>query len=357
MVNPVQNEIIVQARQGSVAAIIQILNESLADEGVRTRAVFNNKILELLCEAGTANQLDPSTLVAKIQAILENIAPRHVRRVHLYGRIAQEQQLLWLQAIHRDPENQLLWSESIILKRPSVGKQLVTWLRIGQTKHPKLLLPQGLEQSSSDKNASWSVVLVGIGMGLVLLFASWQLFKGQVSDKQASQSSEAGAPSSSSELPPGLPPESPPEVPSSGTPQPPSSVLPEERSSPSQTPSDEPSNVPPTPTVVPPPNTIATDSAKDSANGPTYASTKESADEAFVQAVRVAEKAWQEGKVANSESLWLDLATQWKKAADLMEKVPPNHPRFAIAQDRVGLYRQFSDEALRQANRFSTLQP
>ena len=52
MVNSV-NDIAKQARRGSVSAIIQILNEKLADSGVRTRAIFEDGILQLLCEAPT----------------------------------------------------------------------------------------------------------------------------------------------------------------------------------------------------------------------------------------------------------------------------------------------------------------
>lgn len=41
------NDIAWQAHQGSVAAIIQLLNENLAHLGVRTRAVFSNGVLQL----------------------------------------------------------------------------------------------------------------------------------------------------------------------------------------------------------------------------------------------------------------------------------------------------------------------
>src|ERR671932_2720775 len=70
-----------QARQGSVAAIIQTLNEQLADVGVRTRAVFAAGVLQLLCEAATKEQLEQSVLIAQIRQILEDIAPRNIRRV------------------------------------------------------------------------------------------------------------------------------------------------------------------------------------------------------------------------------------------------------------------------------------
>ena len=47
MVDSIEN-ITKQARQGSVAAIIQVLNDKLADSGVRTRAIFEDGVLQLL---------------------------------------------------------------------------------------------------------------------------------------------------------------------------------------------------------------------------------------------------------------------------------------------------------------------
>ena len=43
--------IVLQAHQGSVAAIIQLLNDNLAHLGIITRGVFSNGVLQLLCEA------------------------------------------------------------------------------------------------------------------------------------------------------------------------------------------------------------------------------------------------------------------------------------------------------------------
>ena len=42
------NDIRKQAHQGSVAAIIQVLNQELSDLGVRTRAVYDGGLLQLL---------------------------------------------------------------------------------------------------------------------------------------------------------------------------------------------------------------------------------------------------------------------------------------------------------------------
>ena len=119
------NDIAWQAHQGSVAAIIQILNERLANSGVRTRAIFDSGVLQLLCEASTVDKLEQSVLVKQIQQILELIAPRNIRRVNINSRIVREQQLLWLEEISRDPENQLLWSQEVTLVKPHIFKQLI----------------------------------------------------------------------------------------------------------------------------------------------------------------------------------------------------------------------------------------
>jgi hypothetical protein len=69
MTNPI-DDIARQARQGSVASIIQILNDELAQLGVRARAVFAEGVLQLLCEAATPQLLEQSSLVDRVQEIL-----------------------------------------------------------------------------------------------------------------------------------------------------------------------------------------------------------------------------------------------------------------------------------------------
>ncbi|UKO98522.1 hypothetical protein [Nostoc sp. UHCC 0870] len=117
------NDIAWQAHQGSVAAIIQLLNDNLTKSGVRIRAIFADGILQLLCEAAKVELLEQSSLVEQIQQILESIAPRNIRRVNINSRIVREQQLLWLTEIER--ENQLLWSQEITLAQPNVVQQLI----------------------------------------------------------------------------------------------------------------------------------------------------------------------------------------------------------------------------------------
>ncbi len=107
------DDIVQQARQGSVAAIIQVLNEKLAEAGVRTRAMFADGVLQLLCEASSVSHLEQSFLVERVREILEWLAPRHIRRVKINSRIVREQQLLWLEEISREPEKQLLWAKKL----------------------------------------------------------------------------------------------------------------------------------------------------------------------------------------------------------------------------------------------------
>ena len=112
------NDIFGQARQGSVAAIIQILNERLEEDEIRTRAVFEDGILQLLCEAPSPEQLEQSHVIQRVQRILETINPRRISKVNINSRIVCEQQLLWLEEINRDPDKHLLWSEFITLQKP-----------------------------------------------------------------------------------------------------------------------------------------------------------------------------------------------------------------------------------------------
>ena len=159
------NDVFGQAQDGSVAAIIQILNERLADRGIRTRAVFVDNVLELLCEAPTEEQLEKSVVVENIRKILENIAPRRIRRVNINSRLVQEQQLLWLEAINRDPDNQLLWAEMITLKQPHWVKRTLRDLR-----RPKwrVDMPEGASKGDLRQRKSFFNGIVG-GLAVALL--------------------------------------------------------------------------------------------------------------------------------------------------------------------------------------------
>lgn len=168
------DDIAAQARQGSVAAIIQTLNEQLADKGVRTRAVFADGVLQLLCEAAAPEQLEPSVLVPEIRQILEGIAPRNIRRVNINSRLVREQQLLWLEEIMREPENQLLWSEEIILAKPNFFKQLAEGRKQqypGLKKKPPL--PQTSQRYLREKNFYRRGIINGVGLSLLLMVVGW----------------------------------------------------------------------------------------------------------------------------------------------------------------------------------------
>jgi hypothetical protein len=168
IVSPV-NDIYRQAHQGSVAAIIQILNDKLSESGVRTRAIFANGVLQLLCEAATPEELDRTVITERICKILESISPRNVRRVNINCRIVREQQLLWFEEINRDPDGQLLWSQEISLRRPNPIKGMFQDLRESFTERddlPRTLSPQAIrEKRQFTRGILGGVVLTG---GLIL---------------------------------------------------------------------------------------------------------------------------------------------------------------------------------------------
>ena len=73
--------------------------------------------------------------------------------------------------------------------------------------------------------------------------------------------------------------------------------------------------------------------------------------DAFAEAVRLAEQASADGKVAQTSSEWLVIAAKWEQASMLMASVPADHPRYKIAQNRTELYRSYSEDAQAQGDR------
>jgi hypothetical protein len=275
-----------QARQGSVAAIIQTLNEQLADVGVRTRAVFADGVLQLLCEAASKEQLEQSVLIAQIRQILEGIAPRNIRRVRINSRIVREQQLLWLEEIMRDPEDQLLWSEEIILAKPNLFKRIAQGIKDQQTVPRKTQTFTNASSHNHRHNKRHQRgILNGIGLTLLLMVGGWFLYDWLGSKLDVKIRTQS--PSSTAE----------------------SSLTP----APSKTPV----------------SSLASDP--------------------FVEAVRLAEQASVAGQTVKTSAQWLDLAAKWQRASDLMGAVKPDDQRYKTAQDRMKLYRQNSEAAQKQA--------
>jgi CYTH domain-containing protein len=296
------NDIAWQAHQGSVAAIIQLLNEKLADSGVRTRAIFADGVLQLLCEASKIEQLEQSTVVEKIQQILESIAPRNIRRVNINSRIVREAQLLWLKDIYNG-ENQVLWSQEITLTKTPTFKQIIEDLADARTELAQSSLRKGkssrtsvLANKNKRKYVPKSKMPAALSLGLLLLLG-WVGYS-QLSDKLKI-------------------------------------FIHLETSKPVNT-----------------ANASATKSAVSSAKT-TSVSTSEQ-DDPFGSAVRIANQATIDGKTATTSVQWLDLAAKWQRASDLMGAVPNTHVRYKEAQIRTKLYREYSETAQKEAEKSKT---
>lgn len=300
MVNQV-NDIAWQAHQGSVAAIIQFLNEKLANSGVRTRAVFDNGILQLLCEARSLEQLEQSTLVNQVKQILESIAPRNIRRVNINSRIVREQQLLWLEEISRDPENQLLWSQEISLVKPNKIKQFIkdfSEVKAG-TQKSKLPKFQSSQFSLITNNKRYKKLFprkIKIGISLLLIaLIGWLVYaflgsqEKQVSLKYTKFSQ----------------------------------------------------SIKPWKANINHNQVIFQESTTDA---PQVA-------DPFVLAVRIANQTTSAAKIAKTPAEWSQIAAQWQKASKLMSAVPANHTRYKLAQNRTELYKKYSQVAQKEATK------
>lgn len=279
-----------QARQGSVAAIIQLLNEYLADCGIRTRAVRENGILQLLCEAESAYQLDRDTLVPRIKEILETIGPKNIRRVRINSRIMREQQLLWLEEINRDPVHQLLWYEDITLARRNPFKKLAPDWKDRKNKSVKQALPKASNSAYEPyRRQLHRETTIGVLISLSVVVAGWFVYKFLATPK---------------------------------------SLQPE---------------------VTRPGASLPVASNNPNANGINAANqTSGETSDSFVVAVRMAEQASLAGKTAQTRAQWLEIANRWQKASDLMSQVPESDRRYKTAQNRMRVYRQNSESALRQ---------
>ncbi|MCC5659749.1 hypothetical protein LC608_22790 [Nostoc sp. XA010] len=294
------NDIVWQAHQGSVAAIIQLLNEKLAKSGVRTRAIFSDGVLQLLCEAARIEQLEQSPLVEQIQQILDSIAPRHIRRVNINSRIVREQQLLWLKEIDSDRDNQLLWSQEITLIQPNLVKQLITdfteaQAELGKPNFPRTQVsrPLVLINKEKHKNKPKAKILAAAGLCSLLLL-SWVIYAqlgNNLINLMQLQTSK--------------------------------SITPENTSNRKvQTPVS-----------------------------PTKNNLSDPSDDQFAIAVRIANQASASGKTATVSTQWLEIAAKWQRASDLMSKVPQKHSRYQEAKIRTQLYKKYSEAAQKEAGK------
>ncbi|NEO88479.1 MAG: hypothetical protein F6J87_30260 [Spirulina sp. SIO3F2] len=340
-----------QAQQGSMAAIIQILNERLADRGVRTRAVLIDGVLQLLCEATEEASLEQSSLVPQVREILEDIDPRHLKRVNIFGRIAQEQQMLWLEDMARNPDHSILWTEQITLRRspfwqrwwptktttptavasaspePDFDTELTALdndeLDIDESgSETPTETPLETAREAPPASSHSSPVLRNI-LGLVTLCIVSFIF-GQYYEQWRSKPSpqaETVAPST--------------------TPSP----------TPSASPSPQPTTVVISPTSATP--TVQPQSQSPVLPAPTDAASPD--EDAFTRAVRLAEEASLGGQEAKTAGQWQALVKKWQEASKLMQSVPDSDERSAVARDRSKVYQDNSQLAQKKVQELQAL--
>lgn len=294
------NDIAWQAHQGSVAAIIQLLNEKLAKSGVRTRAIFSDGVLQLLCEAARVEQLEQSPVVEQIEQILKSIAPRQIRRVNINSRIVREQQLLWLKEIDSDRDNQLLWSQEITLIQPNIIKQLIkdfteAQAELGKPNFPKTQVSRPLVLISKEKhkNKPDKKILAVVGLCSLLLL-SWVVYA-QLGNKLKNLIQLETSKSLTTE---------------------------DTNKGKAQIPFSAPNN-----------------------------SLSEQPDDPFAISVRIANLASVSGKTATTSTQWLEIAAKWQRASDLMSTVPQKHRRYQEAKIRTQLYKKYSEAAQKEADK------
>ncbi len=287
------NDIRKQAHQGSVAAIIQVLNQELSDVGVRTRAVYDGGVLQLLCEGDTPDQLDQTTLPDRVKVILEHLAPRGVRRVNINSRIVREHQLLWLDEISREPDK-LLWYQEINLVRPNFLKTMMEDVQDSLSSRSEPI--GGLSpRQQREKRQFWRGILGGIGATTALILLGWGIFS--LTQQKSTDTANNSASNSGNHS-------------ASNSPKPPV------QQAQAQKPVDAP---------------------------------KTNDSDAFGNAVRLAEESATLGSKAQGPGDWQVIADKWGKASELMAQVPQSDKNYTIAQDRTTRYKNNQAAALTKA--------
>jgi len=282
------NDLFTQARQGSVAAIIQILNAQLATLDVRIRAIFSDGVLQVLCEAPQAKQLEKSNLIEQIKKTLEEISPRNIQQVKINSRILQEQQLLWLEDITRDPENQLLWSQKITLARPNIFKQIANNFQKNQPKPTKIPLSKPVYSKGTQNPNQFQPDVISIFFLSLLMLTLGILVNRQFNFSGIDR-------------------------------------------------------------IIASENTVS--QSPSPTNQKFLEDTEAKSKAAFTQAVRLAQKAVAEGKIAQSQEEWVAIAKKWQQAAELMASVAPNYSWYDVAVNRAELYQKYSDIARKEAEK------
>ncbi|MCL2933408.1 MAG: hypothetical protein MGG11_14500 [Trichodesmium sp. MAG_R03] len=282
------NDTFMQARHGNIIAIIQIMNEQLAKLGVRIRAIFSDGVLQVLCEASEVQQLKKSSIVEEVKEILETISPHNIQQVRINSRVVQEQQLLWLEDITRETTNKLLWSQTIILTQPNILKKIANNFYKNKPTAIKIPLSKSIYAKGVQKLNQSQLDVIGIFfLSLLMLILGIQINKWLNLSGVSQMNALENAASQS----------------------------------------------------------------------PSFTNKKSSEEiepkskAAFTQAVRLAQKAVADGKVAHSQEEWMAIAKAWQQAAELMASVSPSYSRYDIAVDRAEVYQKHSDIAKKEAEK------
>lgn len=328
-----------QARQGKVAAILQILRQEFTEMGLQVRAVLQNGVLHLLCEIDAKEPPEREVLLPRIQSIFTSLTPDLIRQIRIYGRAAQDQPLVWFgengflegrsseqnsdNNSDNNSENHLpsCWQDNIFLEQPHQSHQLSSHSR--QSTQELALTPELRQHHQFQRGLVLGVALSSI-LGLIS-FAGYQALSPPQPKSLNSQFSQT---SSVSE-------------PNSGNPvRSNSSSTQRLDSNPRSTPNSDSNNL------------NSENSSPDSPPNPEKDRILQQDEANFAEAVRLAQEAVEDGKFAQWPEEWESIADKWQRAADLMSEVSDAYPRSATAQNRAALYRRNAEVAQQEALRY-----
>jgi len=175
------------AQQGSIKAIMQILNKQLRDAGVNTKiASGDHGVLEILCEAGHPENLDKHRIVNCIQQSLDQIAPRTFQKVHIQSHLTNDTQSLWVSTLSQGERRKLIWSEDIRINRISLFQKVIKGLGLkfpvqrSVKKINRAKLKKDFDQWLKGDRQVWLIMGAIAAVSLGWAARDWTFLKAQV---------------------------------------------------------------------------------------------------------------------------------------------------------------------------------
>lgn len=318
-------------KQGDPKAIASSINGTLQPKGINAEVTRDNGYLHITLESGKV----PSqmALVDFIRNGMTKLGVESIHTVKVYGRRAGDDSPAWEDEIELMPAEPMLYAEEGSMPNDSVG--LDDDEPEGEDYYQEQEFDRDDEDEDEDEDDEDEEIappkkqfpkwVIPVGVLVPVLAIAGLFFTGNLPFAGGS-TSEPSAPVAASPSPKASSPAS-----KAATPSPAASEAPTQAASiaPKAAPNAAPN-------AAKPASPVASATPKAAASGAPKAVAPKS--DSWREAVNQAQKAAVLAQTAQSQNEWNAVASEWKKAVDLMRSVPSTSPNYQKAQQKAAEY-------------------